>query len=492
MQQSIQPQVDIPDLVYKNRYIILGIILLGSFMATLDSSMVNIALPTITLDYNVSLAQSQWTITGYLLAMTGLFIFFGKVSEFTGKVKLFVAGWAIFTISSLACGFAPGLEALIAFRIIQGIGASMLSAVGGALIFEAFPSQERGKAMGLFGVVFGIGAVVGPALGGFIVDGLGWQYIFLINVPIGVVLLACAFKYMKIPETTAGTLEMDWIGAVTLCISIVSLMLFCSEVANGLTVTTAMVAYAVIAAISFIVFLYRESTCKKPLLDLSIFRNRQFTLPIISGLLLFMPISISNTLSPFYFEGVMGYTASQVGLILMVVPLFMMFSAPASGILYDKYHWKYSAAVGALVYFLGFVVFGYGLLTINFWVIIAAFIIRGIGGGIFSSPNSIETMSALSREKTAVASSVSSTITFMSIMLGVAISSTFLTLDLNASGYGGPIFLAGSSLLANSVGVITLGAGALLIASAAASVLRNTMFAYTAHAEAAGETKPII
>jgi len=492
VQHSIQQREGIPELVYRNRYVILGIILLGSFMATLDSSMVNIALPTITIDYNVGLAESQWTITGYLLSMTGLFIFFGKLSEFTGKVKLFIIGWAIFTVSSLACGIAPGLYELIVFRIVQGIGASMLSAVGGALIFEAFPPQERGKAMGLFGVVFGIGAVVGPALGGFIVDGLGWQYIFLINVPIGVVLLACAFKYMKIPEMTVNRLDMDWIGAVTLCISIVSLMLFCSEVANGLTMTMPMAAYAVTSVLSFIIFLYRESTCKKPLLDLSIFRNRLFTLPILSGLLLFMPISISNTLSPFYFEGVMGYTASQVGLILIVVPLFMMFSAPVSGILYDKYHWKYSAAAGALVYFLGFVVFGYGLLTINFWIIIAAFIIRGIGGGIFSSPNSIETMSALPREKTATASSVSSTITFLSIMLGVALSSTFLTLDLNASGYVGPIFLAGSSLLANSIGVITLGAGAFLIASSAASVLRNTMFAHTAHAEAAGETKPII
>jgi EmrB/QacA subfamily drug resistance transporter len=446
-------------------------------MATLDSSMVNIALPTITLDYKVSLSESQWTITGYLLSMTGLFIFFGKISEYTGKVRLFIIGWALFTVSSLACGFAPGLYELIAFRIIQGIGASMLSAVGGALIFEAFPPQERGKAMGLFGVVFGIGAVVGPALGGFIVDSLGWQYIFLINVPIGAILLACAFKYMKIPEMTAPTLEMDWIGAATLCISIVSLMLFCSEVAKGLTVTTPMAAYAVIAVLSFIIFLYRESTCKAPLLDLSIFGNRQFALPILSGLLMFMPISIANTLSPFYFEGVMGYTASQVGLISMVVPLFMMFTAPVNGILYDRHHWKYSAGAGALVYFAGFVLLGYALLTINFWLIIAAFIIRGIGGGIFSSPNSIETMSALSREKTAIASSVSSTVSFMSIMLGVAISSTFLTLELNASGYSGPIILAGSSLLASSIGQITLMAGLLLVVSAAASVLRHTPFA---------------
>lgn len=478
MQQSIQQLDGIPDLVYRNRYVILGIILLGSFMAVLDSTMVNIALPTITVDYKVSLAQSQWTITGYLLAMTGLFVFFGKASEYTGKVKLFVAGWAIFTLSSLACGFAPGLDALIAFRIVQGIGASMLSAVGGALIFEAFPHQERGKAMGLFGVVFGIGAVVGPGLGGFIVDNLGWQYIFLINVPIGVILLACAFKYMKIPEMTVPKLDMDWIGAMTLCISIVTLMLFCNEVAKGLTITTSMAAYAAIAMISFILFIFRESTCKKPLIDLSIFRNKQFTLPIISGLFMFTAISIGNTLTPFYFEGVMGYTASQVGIISMVVPLFMMFTAPINGILYDRHHWKYSAGSGALLYFVGFVMFGYGLLTINLWLIIAAFIIRGIGGGIFSSPNSIETMSVLPREKTALASSVSSTAMFLSVMLGVAFSSTFLTLDLSASGYNGPIFLAGSSLLASSIGLITLGAGALLIASAAASVLRNTVFAH--------------
>jgi EmrB/QacA subfamily drug resistance transporter len=446
-------------------------------MAVLDSTMVNIVLPTITTHFKVSIALSQWTITGYLLAMTGLFIFFGKLSEYTGKVKLFIAGWAIFTVSSLACGFAPGLYELIAFRIVQGIGASMLSAVGGALIFEAFPHEERGKAMGLYGVVFGIAAVVGPGLGGFMIDHMGWQYIFLINVPIGVVLLACAFKYMKIPEATTGRLEMDWPGALTLCIAIVAMMLFCNEVANGLTVTTPMVAYAAISVLAFTIFLFQEITCRKPLLDLSIFRNPAFLLPLVSGILLFTPIAVANTLSPFYFERVMGYSAEQVGYISMVVPLFMMFSAPLTGTFYDKHHWKFTAGTGALVYFLGFLVFGYGLLTVNFGVILAAFVVRGIGGGIFSSPNTIEMMGAVAREKIAIASSVSATANFMAMMLGVALSCTFLTLDLNASGYNGPIFQAGSSMLANAIGVITIGAGFLLIASAAAAVLRNTVFA---------------
>ncbi len=210
MEHSVQQQAIVQDSVYRNRYIILAIILIGTFMAMLDATMMSIALPTMTVHFKVDLTQSQWTITGYLLAMTGLFIFFGKVSEYTGKAKLFMAGWAIFGLSSLACGLAPGLNELIVFRVVQGIGASMVACISAAMIYLVFPPQERGKALGLVGVVFGGAALVGPGLGGFIVDNLGWQYIFFINVPLCVVLLALAMKYLKVPEAT--TKRLEWTG----------------------------------------------------------------------------------------------------------------------------------------------------------------------------------------------------------------------------------------------------------------------------------------
>lgn len=463
----------IEESVYKRRYIILGIILFGLFMGVLDSTMISIGLPTITRHFSVDLTLSQWAITGYLLSMTGLFIFFGKLSERTGKVKIFLAGWAVFGLSSLACGLAPGMNELIAFRVLQGIGASMVSCVSAAMVYLVFPREEQGRALGILGVVFGGAALVGPGLGGLIVDHLGWEYMFFVNVPLCAVLLALAAKYLRIPEIRSNRLEMDWIGTVTLFVSIASLLLLCTEIAQDMEVTGIMVAYAVAFVLSSAVFLFYERRCAKPLLDLSIFRNGKYTLPIICSMLLFAGISIANTLAPFFFQGAMGYTASDVGFISMVVPLFMMFAAPVAGTMYDKHHYRFQAAAGLIIYAVGMLVVGLGVLSINFWVIIAGFAIRGLGVGVFTSPNNIETMGSVSKDKLAVASSVQQTANYMSMMIGVAIATILVTVSLNQNGYYGLIYLAGSSLLSGSIGSIMILSGALCVLAAMVSVLRN-------------------
>ena len=210
----------------KDRYIILLIVLVGVMMAVIDGIVVSIALPTITAYFNVDVSLSQWTITAYLLTMTGLLLVFGKLSERYGKVKLFIIGFSIFTLSSLACGFSTSLPMLIAFRIAQGFGAAMSTSISGAILFQAFPMSERGKAMGFLGSAIAVGSIAGPVLGGIIVDTLGWKYIFLINVPIGIVLIALSLKYLKVKEPAPKKLDMDWIGSALLVTFMVSLMLF--------------------------------------------------------------------------------------------------------------------------------------------------------------------------------------------------------------------------------------------------------------------------
>jgi EmrB/QacA subfamily drug resistance transporter len=448
------------------------------FMGVLDSTMVIIGLPTITRHYGVDLNLSQWAVTGYLLAMTGLFIFFGKLSEFTGKAKIFIAGWAIFGLSSLACGLAPGMNELIAFRVIQGIGASMVSCISAAIIYNIFPKEEQGKALGILGLVFGGGALVGPGLGGIIVDHMGWEYMFFVNVPLCIILLALAIKFLKIPETTTKRLEMDWIGAATLFVAVVSFMLVCTEIAKYMKVTDILVAYAAVFALSAIAFLFYESRCAKPLLDLSIFRNRRFALPVVCSMLLFIGVSMATTLAPFFFQGAMGYTASDVGFISMVVPLFMMFAAPVAGTMYDKSHYRFQAAAGAIVYAAGMLAVGYGVLALNFWVIVLGFAVRGIGVGIFTSPNNVETMGAVSKDKLAIASSVLQTANYMSTMMGVAIATILVTASLNQNGYHGMVLMAGSSLLSSSIGAVMIASAAICVVAAIVSSLRNVGQAY--------------
>ena len=166
-----------------HKYVILVIVLVGVLMSVLDGIVVSIALPTITGAFSVDISSSQWTITAYLVTLTSLLLFFGRIAEFTGRALLFIAGLAVFTLASLACGLSATFGQLVAFRVLQGVGGAMVFSISGAILFLAFPPQERGRAMGYLGSTVAVGSILGPVLGGFLVDTLGWRSIFLINSP---------------------------------------------------------------------------------------------------------------------------------------------------------------------------------------------------------------------------------------------------------------------------------------------------------------------
>lgn len=467
-------QEKIQKTAYENRFIILGIVLIGILMSVLDGYMVSIALPTITKSRGVNLTQSQWIISGYLVVMTGLFIFFGKLSEFTGKTSLFLAGWLTFTLSSLACGLSHGINELIIFRIIQATGASMVAGVSGAILFHTFPPTEIGKVMGYFGAVVALGSLLGPGLGGFITNSFGWTYIFLINVPIGAILLICALKYMQIPEKSVKTLEIDWIGLGLFLVAIVSLMLLCGRIAQSITLEVNGIIYLVIFVIGLIGFLFQENRCKNPMLDISIFKDRKFALPILSALLLSIAINMGIFIGPFYFQGILGYNPLQVGLIFMLVPLTMMFAAPWGGKLFDKYHWKYAAALGAFILAIAFIVLASGFWIKNLSLIVVSLLLWGVGFGLFTSPNTTEAMMALPREKTAIASSVATTARSLGGALGVSFATIVLFMGSNTTNFLRSSISVNSSQLAGSIAIIILLAGILALITTLTSILRNT------------------
>lgn len=459
--------------VNKDRYLILAILLMGVFMTMLDGTMVTIALPTITAYFDVSFAVSQWVITGYLIVMTALLIIFGKVSERMGRIKLYMAGWVVFTLSSLGCGLSGNVEQLVGFRLVQGIGASMVTGVAGATIITVFPVQERGRAMGYLVATMAIGSILGPMLGGLVTDNLGWHYIFLINVPIGIVLLMMAGRYLKVPEFRSDDFRMDWFGAITLVIAVASLILLCNELEIGTEIALSMVAYAATFLIALVVFIAHERRCDRPLLDLTIFTNRMFALPLVSMMMYNIAITAVNTLSPFYFQLVIGLRASQVGLLFLLVPLAMSIAAPVSGKLYDKHHSRYAAGSGSLMVCLGFAVLALAAMVGNLVLAAAALVLWGIGSGFFGAPNTTETIGALPREKAAIASTVYSTAGGLAMALGVSMSSILLTVQFAMSGHHGTVFEAGNALLTSSVGAVIIVASMLCFVSAALSVLRN-------------------
>ena len=460
----------------KNRYIVLVLVLTGVLMAVLDGSVVSIALPTITEHFRVSIAESQMIMTAYLVTITSLLLIFGKVAERVGKARLFMLGLALFTSSSLACGISTSLEMLVLCRIFQATGGAMMFSISAAIIFLAFPKSEQGRAMGYIGSTVAIGSILGPTLGGFIVDLLGWSYIFLINVPIGIVQLLLSARYLRIEETRSKSLEVDWIGGLTLIALIVSMMTFLGQLSYGFAPTPPILLLALIFVLSFFGFIINESRQKSPLLDLSIFRYRMFVLPSISMILFFVANLMITVLGPFYFEGVRGYTASQVGLIFLIVPAITVFGAPLTGAVYDRHQFRYLAALGMSIMALSMIALGFLAMgvTTDIRQLLICFVFIGLGAAFFQSPNNTELMRSLPVSKINIASSFTATIRNLGMALGVSLSGLLVSLQMAQAGYYGTISDAGPAILASSISRVMMIAGGLCIISAIVAIYRGS------------------
>jgi len=437
--------------LFHHRYAVLFIVLASVLMAVIDGTVVNIALPSMTRFFAVDLSDSQWTITAYLITMTSLLLVFGKVSEYVGRARLFFAGILIFTASSLACGLSTGLPELVLFRIIQGTGAAMLFSISSALIFDTTPPAERGRAMGYLGATVAIGSIAGPIVGGFVVDSLGWQYIFFINIPIGILLIAAAAQYLRIDEKRTDSLSLDWHGSAAMIAMFISLIIALGSLADTGEITRTAIISGVIFFLALALFIGHERRCPAPLLDLSVFSNRAFLFPVIAVVLVFAANFMMAVVGPFYFEGVMGYRPSQVGLVFLINPAVMVIVAPIAGSLYDRHPTRNYAALGMVITAVAFLLLSYCTLTRNISGIIIAFGLLGIGVGLFQSPNNTTILSALPTEQLSTASSVIATSRNLGMALGVSLGSILLSFQLMAAGYGGDVITADPALLAVSI-----------------------------------------
>jgi EmrB/QacA subfamily drug resistance transporter len=448
------------------------IVFAAIFMAVLDGNVVNIALPTITTYFSVDVTYSQWVVTAYLVTLTSLLLIFGRVSEYIGRGRMFILGFIVFTLGSLACGLSPDLPVLIFFRVVQATGAAMLFSISSAIIYELYPRGEQGKSMGYVGATVAIGSIAGPVLGGFLVDTLGWQYIFLINVPIGAVLIPVAMKYFGSGGTIRKDIRMDWTGGFTMVLFMVSLMLALSTLAADLSVTSAVVVYTCIFLVSFAIFLFTERKTSNPLLDLSIFKVPAFSLPVLATALYFIALFMVNILGPFYFEGVLYLPPSQVGLVFLIIPVIMVVGSPVAGWLYDNHYSPYYAVVGMAVTTGSLILLAILSTGMELLMIVLAFIPMTIGMVLFQSPNNTEIMSSLPVDKIGIASSVSATVRNLGMALGVSFASILLSASTRHAGYSGPVLEAGPVILSSAFSLIMVVSAVLTLFAAGVSLLR--------------------
>jgi len=408
-----------------NKWLVLVIVLMSSFMASLDGSIVNVALPVMAERLHVTTAGIQLVATSYLITIVGVILIFGKLGDTLGKTRMFSIGLGLFTLGSLLCGITDSFAVLILARIIQAIGAAGTMANSQGIITETFHPSERGKALGLVGTSVALGSLAGPGLGGIIIGGVSWKYIFLINVPIGLFSLLAAVRLLPKSQKKAEE-KLDVAGALLFMLSVVPLFTALNEgVTAGFTEPLILTGFAV-SAVAFILFLSVEKRKENPLLQLQIFENRLFSLSILCGFISFVAIFCSNMVLPFYLQKVMGYTPQNSGFILMVYPVVLMAVAPLSGHLSDK--------TGAeRLTFIGLVLAGAGLFMMSFLnaqsapaVMVLFIAIMSLGMGIFQSPNNSLVMSTVSKDKLGIAGSINALVRNLGMTCGIALSTTLL------------------------------------------------------------------
>ena len=407
------------------KWTIFIVVVLAVFMSTLDGSIVNVALPNMAKALGVTTSKIQLVVTSYLIVIVGIILVFGRLGDMFGKTKMFKVGMLFFTIGSLLCGISRSFPVLIFSRVIQGIGAAGTMANNQGIITEIFPENERGKALGLSGTAVALGSLVGPGLGGIIVGATSWEYIFLINVPIGIIGLICAFKLL--PKSTKKSNEkIDIIGSILFLFTMVPLFVSLNEGVNIGFTSPLIICGFIVSVIAFIIFILVERKLESPLMQLDMFKNKLFSLSIFCGFISFVAIFCHNTILPFYLQNLMSYSPQKSGMILMVYPLVLLVVAPISGSLSDKIGSEILTLIGLISTSLGLFLMASlneisSVINMTFFIVIMS-----IGMGLFQSPNNSLVMSTVAKNKLGVAGSINALIRNIGIISGTALSTTLL------------------------------------------------------------------
>jgi len=436
------------------KWFVLFNVMLGTFMAVLDSTIVNVSLPKIMSSFGVGLSTIQWVITAYMLAMAAMLPTSGWLADKFGYKKVYFWGLFMFTLGSLLCGLSNDETTLIFSRIIQGLGAGTVQPLGMAIITREFPARQRGLALGFWSIAAAASVSFGPLIGGYLVDNFSWQLIFDVNVPVGIVALVLTVIIQR-EFIYPNVRKFDYVGFISVIIFLPILLYALSE-GNAATNSAGwsapyILACFAISAIALTVFLIQEFKTENPLLDLRLLKDRNFGLANVILLLFGMGMFGSTFLLPLYLQNSMGYTALQSGAVFLPVGIIQGGMAPLAGMFSDKVNGKIPLFMGiSLLIFSFYLNSNLSFLTEHSYVMTSLYI-RGFGMGMIFTPISSLSLSTIPRDKMAQASGISNTIRQIGGSLGVALLSTILTerVNFHAQVFGGAI-RSGSQIFQNT------------------------------------------
>ena len=408
----------------KRSFIVLLAVISMTFMATLDASIVNIALSVLSNELNVTLSAIEWVVVSYSIVICGTILFFGRLGDVIGKTRIFKIGTVIFTLASLLCGLCNSFYWLVFFRFIQGIGASAYMANNHGIITELCPAEKRGKALGILITSVAVGNMLGPSLGGVILSTLNWNSIFYINVPIGILVFILGIKYL--PSSEKKQEKIDYKGGILQFVGTTLFFGFLTA-SQKFGLANSFIWIGIILSIIIIcLFVVVEKRQNQPLLDIEIFNNWRFSSNLICAFASFLCLAASYILIPFYLQKTMGLTPIQAGMFIMLSPLILALSAPIFGSLSDKVEPEKVILIGLLILSVGFLLMS--TLNINSKPILCTLFICTIalGQSIFQPANNSLIMSSCSKNKLGIVGSVNSLVRNLGQIMGITLSTTLL------------------------------------------------------------------
>jgi len=407
---------------------------LGLVLVAINHRAIQVALPTLTHVFHTDLSFIQWVLLVYDLAVIGLVLTLGRLGDLFGRKWIYIFGFLLFVVASLLCGAAQTSGQLIAFRVLQGIAGAMIMANGRALVTINVPVAERGKALGLTSMAFHVGYIAGPTLGGFIIDTLGWRWIFYVTIPIALASAYFGWRVLKERPRSATKIKVDFAGAGLLVLANTCFIYALNQLPHLGWRHPSVWSFFIVSLASLAGFIRTEQRAETPILSLSLFRERLFTAGNLSLFFITATQSAISVLIPFYLQNLIGLTPTQMGWIIIGSSAVIILVAPLAGWLSDRLGSRLLCSVGAAIIIVGQYLIGELTLHSSIFQMVLPQLLIGLGWALFNSPNQSAILSTVPRDKVGAASGMTVTTARIGGAIGIALSGAIMTYALAAYG----------------------------------------------------------
>ena len=406
---------------------------IGMFLSTLDSGIINVALPTLSKSFNVDTSFITWSVTLYTLLLTGTIIIFGRLSDKYSRLNIYSLGLTIFLIASILCGFSNNVIQLIVFRGLQGIGAAMLQGTATAIITTTIPENRQGSALGTLSILLGIGPVLGPSIGGLLISVGNWRWIFWINIPfIFIGLIGCLFLKRYIKEQKSTSIHLDIRGNSLLFLSIFCLLISLTSWSYHSIFNISVYGNFLIFIVSFCLFIIWELKTNHPIIDLRLFKNVSFSSPIFAIFVFGGTTSLGFIIPPYILEKINHLSSWQIGLVNLASPLGLVLISKISGKLISRIGNIVLMTTGLIIMIVAYTSLGLLQYILNTVTISLLLLIYGIGGGFFLPSNTSAIMGTVSQDMQGTVGATQRMVQNIGIAFYTAVTSLFISNSSNS------------------------------------------------------------